>query len=183
MFKSLLLALSASLLLPAASFGQVASAGATGDVGRTSGFSTQAGNQVHLDTPGANGGHMQLVPEGWADVTNTQGVGAPNGPNLVGSSSYQGMGDSGTVTSAPFAGSYYAPGNLQLRNEGGTHLPETRLDSFVYQSGYNDHIYGDESTHGPPPYFDFEYIEDGINSPGLTTGHPSDAPSAWGTPQ
>jgi hypothetical protein len=61
-------------------------------------------------------------------------------------------------------------------------LPPTQMTSFVADSGYNDFIYGDEGTDGPPPYDDFGYIGDGMSG-GLTTGHPSGAPSAWGYPQ
>lgn len=59
----------------------------------------------------------------------------------------------------------------------GGKLPQTRLDSFVHQSGYNDMIYGDEGTYGPPPYSMFMTIQSGGVS--ATTGHQSDAPSAW----
>jgi hypothetical protein len=48
----------------------------------------------------------------------------------------------------------------------GDYSANTHLDSFVYQSGYNDRIYGDSEDQSPPPYFDLEYIEDGVNSPG-----------------
>jgi hypothetical protein len=64
-------------------------------------------------------------------------------------------------------------------------LPPTNLDSFVYQSGYSDAIYGDEST-GLPPYYGFtadHRINAGItgqNAAGLTTGHGSFMPDAWG---
>lgn len=63
-------------------------------------------------------------------------------------------------------------------------LPNTRLDSFVLNSGgMGEAIYGDEGTSGPPPYFGFGYghrIGTGIYSRGLSTGHASTMPSAWG---
>jgi hypothetical protein len=67
-------------------------------------------------------------------------------------------------------------------------LPPTQLSSFVLDSGMNDAIYGDEGTDGAPPYEGFDESHRLINGMlgtdiGLTTGHPSDAPSAWGYPQ
>ena len=75
---------------------------------------------------------------------------------------------------------FYAPNNLAYQTEHNGKsgkLPATRLDSFVFTSGYNDHIYGDEGTDGPPPYSSFSTI--GSGGVTATTGHPSDAPSAW----
>ncbi len=66
-------------------------------------------------------------------------------------------------------------------------LPPTVMDSFVRNSGASaDLIYGDEGTDGPPPYSEFTQmhrIESGIHggtAKGLTTGHRSNLPSAWG---
>lgn len=66
-------------------------------------------------------------------------------------------------------------------------LPPTVMDSFVRNSGAAaDLIYGDEGTDGPPPYSQFtriHRIESGIYgdaAKGLTTGHRSNLPSAWG---
>ncbi len=65
-------------------------------------------------------------------------------------------------------------------------LPPTTLDSFVQQAGGQAfYIYGDEGTDGPPPLNGFEpqnRINAGIqaDSAGLTTGHGSLLPSAWG---
>ncbi len=65
-------------------------------------------------------------------------------------------------------------------------LPPTRLDSFVQEAGgLAFQIYGDEGTSGPPPINGFERvnrIDAGIqgNNAGLTTGHESMLPSAWG---
>lgn len=94
-----------------------------------------------------------------------------------------------TATGVPIAGTYIAPTNLALRNEGKFLLPRTNLDSFVKQAdwaGVADQIYGGD-TEELPYYFSFteeHRIERGIErtNPELTTGHPSDAPSAWGWP-
>jgi hypothetical protein len=82
---------------------------------------------------------------------------------------------------------FLAPANLALQTQSrsgfGGRLPETHIDSFVAQamkSGNAEMIYGDEGTHGPPPLSNFNYIQSGGVS--ATTGHQSDAPSAWGTP-
>jgi hypothetical protein len=63
-------------------------------------------------------------------------------------------------------------------------LPVTNLDSFVYQSGMSDSIYGDEGMDGLPPMMGMDEshtIGSGISSGGLTTGHSSNLPSAWCT--
>jgi hypothetical protein len=64
-------------------------------------------------------------------------------------------------------------------------LPVCNMDSFVYQAmitGQADQIYGDEGTDSIPPLDNFSYINSGIgaDSSGLTTGHGSMMPSAWG---
>ncbi len=65
-------------------------------------------------------------------------------------------------------------------------LPATNMDSFVYQSGLSESIYGDEGVNGPPPFSGFQ-PENRINAgifgqrdQGLTTGHGSLLPDAWG---
>ena len=87
------------------------------------------------------------------------------------------------ITQAPatmnFGGAYMAPGNFAARQWGGGVLWPTRLDSIVATSGYNFMVFGDEGTDGPPPLDDFGTIDSGVTA---TTGHPSDAPSAWGFP-
>jgi hypothetical protein len=66
-------------------------------------------------------------------------------------------------------------------------LPETSMDSFVYQAGGSaELIYGDEGTDDIPPYFEFDKshrIERGITGlrdQALTTGHSEYLPDAWG---
>ncbi|HEY9715968.1 MAG TPA: hypothetical protein V6C69_00760 [Trichormus sp.] len=66
-------------------------------------------------------------------------------------------------------------------------LPPTTMDSFVYEAkDQAEHIYGDEGSDGLPPYFGFDYVHrinngiSGQRDAGLTTGHGSYLPSAWG---
>lgn len=66
-------------------------------------------------------------------------------------------------------------------------LPVTSLDSFVLNAGgHAEHIYGDEGADGIPPYFEFtkaHRINIGITGQrdqGITTGHGSYMPDAWG---
>ncbi|MCC7527115.1 MAG: hypothetical protein IT342_01260 [Candidatus Melainabacteria bacterium] len=66
-------------------------------------------------------------------------------------------------------------------------LPPTRTDSFVKEAKHHAaHIYGDEGTYGLPPYMGFSKvhrINTGImdeRDSGLTTGHGSYMPDAWG---
>ncbi|MBI5172463.1 MAG: hypothetical protein SFV17_23395 [Candidatus Obscuribacter sp.] len=66
-------------------------------------------------------------------------------------------------------------------------LPPVRMDSFVDQAGgHAEHIYGDEGANGLPPYFGFSKAHridtgiQGIRNQGLTTGHGSVMPDAWG---
>jgi hypothetical protein len=86
-----------------------------------------------------------------------------------------------------------AGGNPALNARG---LPPTNLDSFVHQAGGRaEEIYGDEGVNGLPPIDGFEFhnridfgIVDGVDefgrpnnrNAGLTTGHGSIMPSAWG---
>jgi hypothetical protein len=100
-------------------------------------------------------------------TTNLTYAGAPASSNLTGTQA--------TVT--------LPTGFGQLANVPGG-LPETRLDSLVKDSGYSDLIYGDEGTDGPPPYYGFtdeHYIYHGMSADtGLTTGHATVLPTAWG---
>jgi hypothetical protein len=64
-------------------------------------------------------------------------------------------------------------------------LPKTNMDSFVHKArnkGLAEFIYGNEGVYDKPPRDWFIEIEPGIESGDLSTGHPSDAPSAWGFP-
>jgi hypothetical protein len=67
-----------------------------------------------------------------------------------------------------------------------SNLPPCSTDSFIYQSGMSEAIYGDEGVGGPPPMMGFSQgsrIASGLygqNSAGLTTGHGSYLPDAWG---
>ena len=78
----------------------------------------------------------------------------------------------------------YAPQVSGMRNG----LPPTRIDSFVLNAGADaELIYGDESSGGQlPPYMFFteaHRINNGIRGErnvGLTTGHGSVMPDAWG---
>ena len=73
---------------------------------------------------------------------------------------------------------------LASKNAG---LPVCNLDSFVHQAGAQaEMMYGDEGTTGLPPLWGFTQASrinagiTGINDAGLTTGHGSYMPSAWG---
>lgn len=66
-------------------------------------------------------------------------------------------------------------------------LPPCTMDSFVHEAqGEAEHIYGDEGTTDIPPYMGFDVvhrINHGIfdkRDRGLTTGHGSYLPDAWG---
>jgi len=66
-------------------------------------------------------------------------------------------------------------------------LPPTSTDSFVYEAGgMAELIYGDEGTTDIPPYFGFDQTHrintgiTGTRAKGLTTGHGSLLPNAWG---
>ncbi len=85
-----------------------------------------------------------------------------------------------TSSSAVIPGTNISPSNLALQVEKGSGgaLPKTTLDSFVARSGFNDMIYGDEGTEGPPPYSSFSVIDSGGLQ--MTTGHKGGGlPSAW----
>lgn len=66
-------------------------------------------------------------------------------------------------------------------------LPPCTTDSFVHEAaGEAEHIYGDEGTTSIPPYFGFNTVHRinngifNIRDKGLTTGHGSYLPDAWG---
>jgi hypothetical protein len=73
--------------------------------------------------------------------------------------------------------------NVSSRNN----LPPCNMDSFVYQAGAQaEAIYGDEGIHSKPPLNGFTKSSRinagiyGVNDAGLTTGHGSYMPDAWG---
>ncbi|CAN5144535.1 hypothetical protein BH11CYA1_BH11CYA1_38380 [soil metagenome] len=74
--------------------------------------------------------------------------------------------------------------NPNLNSRG---LPYATLDSFVYQAGSRkEEIYGDEGVNGLPPINGFnaqnriDYGIFGTRNAGITTGHGSLMPAAWG---
>ena len=83
-------------------------------------------------------------------------------------------------------GIYYNPLN-QSGAQTVNGLPPTMMDSFVYNAGgMAELIYGDEGTTDIPPYFVFDQSHrintgiSGVDAAGLTTGHGSVLPNAWG---
>jgi hypothetical protein len=79
------------------------------------------------------------------------------------------------------------PGVTISTSNGGSNLPPTNLDSFVYQAGAQaEYIYGDEGVNTKPQMSGFTTacrINSGIlgvNDAGLTTGHGSYMPDATG---
>jgi hypothetical protein len=89
-------------------------------------------------------------------------------------------------------GIYVNPGDPNFNKTGAgmrNGLAPTNMDSFVYEAGGQaELIYGDEGTNNIPPYFGFTpasrintgIIPGSVRSKGLTTGHGSMMPSAWG---
>lgn len=86
-----------------------------------------------------------------------------------------------------FALTSQIPAHAQFRQVSRRDLPPCRMDSFVDQAGgMAELIYGDEGVIGLPPY-DYFTKEHRINAgifgtrdAGLTTGHGSFMPDAWG---
>lgn len=93
----------------------------------------------------------------------------------------------GASLSVPLAFARAQAGGVARDRRG---LPPTSLDSFVLNAGgMSEMIYGDEGAGGLPPYFGFDQghrINTGIvgqRAAGLTTGHASALPEAWGWPE
>ncbi|HEY9786877.1 MAG TPA: hypothetical protein V6D17_15915 [Candidatus Obscuribacterales bacterium] len=124
------------------------------------------------------------------DTTSSQAT--PGGSTFTGNQRYGRPG-------MPFAGDRVAPRRAGLGIGtrfglapvfGGAErngLPPCNMDSFVYEAmGHREHIYGDEGVYSIPPYFEFtpiHRIERGIlgrRNAGLSTGHGSSLPPAWG---
>lgn len=129
-----------------------------------------------LDTPGEHGGHRNLGTYNEGARTNSQGAGAPNGPDLEGAPGSAGHlphNSGAAMGSVSATVKYFSPSNLALQVErAGVFLPPTRLTSIVADCGYAEDIFGDESTQGPPPLGNYRLPGSGIQA---TTGHPSDA--------
>jgi hypothetical protein len=147
------------LTMPLPASAQVNSGGATGLPGNS--FSNGITGFQSGQSPVGNPSEQvqgQTYPTN-TQATNTPLVGTPGGaPGSPGPT--LGLGGTG-----------YTQGSL----------PPTTLDSFVYNSGYDDSIYGDEGSYGPPPYWDFSTIGSGMGAyGGLSTGHSSPLPSSWG---
>jgi hypothetical protein len=87
-----------------------------------------------------------------------------------------------TSSSMPYGRSKVAPANLALRAVGKNVLPPTRLTSFIAESGMDDDIYGHEGDIKNTSYSPISSGFDPQTDAGLTTGHPSDAPSVYAFP-
>jgi len=114
-----------------------------------------------------------------------------NGTSFTGEGS---QGTGGTFSyptynqTAVFLPTYSGRLTPQIGISGANGLPPCQLDSFVRSAGsMADLIYGDEGTDGLPPYCNFTNIHRidagifGDTRTGLTTGHRSTLPSAWGS--
>lgn len=142
--------------------------------------------------------------ESFNDATNPAGSSGNSRSGSDGGGSAPGSSGATGVTSSPPSRPYTAARSNRTGNQsvartatqtcpldrvfgGGKALPPTRLDSFVKNSGaMADLIYGDEGATNIPPYFGFDEshrLERGVHSGGLTTGHKSGLPDAWGWPQ
>ena len=149
--------------------------------------SAAGAQSAYTQTAGAGNAGSDNSPT-WGDINGpSQQTGKGKTTNRLLAPDIPGI-SSQTATGAPIAGTYIAPANLALQNQGQFVLPKTNLDSFVWQSGMNPNIYQDEGENDIPPYFQFTWdrrIERGIegSDSGLTTGHRSDAPSSWDYPQ
>ena len=89
----------------------------------------------------------------------------------------QGLALSRTVSGMPAAGTHHAPSSLALRAVGKSHLPPTRLESFVANSGNAEAIYGMEDNVKNVCYMPIESGFDEATQEGLTTGQQSNAPA------
>jgi hypothetical protein len=119
-----------------------------------------------------------------APAAMAQGVNINVGSGGVSTNLPSTLGSSvGGVLNTLLGGQNNSGNNNQMVNG----LPATNMDSFVYQAGGSaELIYGDEGVDDIPPYFEFtkeHRIAAGITgqrSAGLTTGHGSYLPDAWG---
>lgn len=84
-----------------------------------------------------------------------------------------------STSSMPIPHSYVAPTNLALKALGRSVLPQTRLTSFIKESGMRDDIYGHDGDVKNKVYSPIGSGFYGGTAEGLTTGHQSDAPSVY----
>lgn len=151
--------------------------GQKGDIRNNSGWTDDASHNFYqqetVPANSLNGGEGRLMDNttqhqqrGQASITNDR-----NGGQSAAHLGFNQWTTAGTV----IAGSYLCPGCL---TKNGQTLKKATLDSFVARSGYNDFIYGDEGTEGPPPYSFFGVIQQG--GVHATTGHGDHGlPSSW----
>jgi hypothetical protein len=106
-------------------------------------------------------------------------------PSSATSSTVNGMNDITAQQNYITGITYYGNEAQNVATRNG--LPATSMDSFVYEAGgFAELIYGDEGTSDIPPYFGFDESHRinlgimGTRAAGLTTGHGSLLPNAWG---
>jgi hypothetical protein len=193
----LMAALISTAFYPA--FGQGStSSGSASSSSASLNLGSDTGSQGRLNSPTNSQATQEFASPGI--TTDTQGETFSTGGQTA--NSYGGIGPTLPPTTTTQFG--LAPLGVPTN-----YLPPTTLDSFVYNSGMNDAIYGDEGDVGPPPYNDFEEqntIGAGMGTSGvlntalnfittgqlnlgglsgisqgdlLTTGHVSPLPSAW----
>ncbi len=134
----------------------------------------------------ANSSIAQTIPGSTAasgdrrHQTNTTSNAAHSGPSY----SYPTLSQTAALTPVYFGNLARTYGRPSGTVKG---LPPCTMDSFVRNAeGMADLIYGDEGTDGPPPFEEFTTIHRidagifGDRNKGLTTGHRSHLPSAWG---
>ena len=132
-------------------------------------------------------GFMSTATTAPVPMPNTQVEAYPNNYTYPGNTTY--AGNYGPANHTVYNNYQYVPPAARTNTQGAArlltrtaqldkvyggglgNLPPTRLDSFVKNAGGNaETIYGDEGTESIPPLFDFDSINSGITSSGLTTG-------------
>ena len=179
MLKAVLLSLFALPLMAAAASAEPLNQGQANPPAGWSGGSATAGYMDPMaqpigggPSPGVSGqGTGRISMSGQPGVSGQGSVGVSSGGVQVG------VGISGGVQIG-WGGQING-----LRNG----LPPTTMDSFVFEAAENaENIYGDEGTDDVPPFEGFteeHRINAGIfdrRAAGLTTGHGSMLPNAWG---
>ena len=143
--------------------------GQAGDIRNNSGWTDSPQNNFYQQDP--TPGRLMDNPIQHQQRGEANKTADANGGQSAASIGLNAFTTAGTVV----AGSYLCPGCL---TKNGQSLKKATLDSFVARSGYNDFIYGDEGTEGPPPYSFFGVIQQGGVS--ATTGHGGGGlPSSW----